>query len=144
MISAPAANNARAMSGARPNPCEAFSALTTARSIRKSRRSSGNRAATVSRPVLPTTSPRKRILTSVPAPDDAAFGRDGMEPDVVRLKEHGVHLLHHKGASRLPSSGKSAEPPWPLAYHPPRACLCRWAPDTETKIPTEPAPLGDA
>ena len=35
---------------------------------------------------------------------------------------------------------KSAEPPWPLAFHPPRACLCRWAPDTVTRITTEPAP----
>ena len=37
-----------------------------------------------------------------------------------------------------------AEPPWPLVLHPPRACVCRWAPDTETRIPAEPAPEGDA
>ena len=36
ITSAPAANSARAMSGARPKPCEAFSALTTARSICRS------------------------------------------------------------------------------------------------------------
>ncbi len=36
--------------------------------------------------------------------------------------------------------GVSAEPPWPLAFHPPRACVCRWAPDTETRISAEPAP----
>ena len=35
-----------------------------------------------------------------------------------------------------------AEPPWPLASQPSKACCCRWAPDTETKIPTEPAPGG--
>ena len=46
--------------------------------------------------------------------------------------------------SFIVASEISAEPPWPLACHPPRACVCRWAPDTETKIPTEPAPEGDA
>ena len=39
-------------------------------------------------------------------------------------------------------SAGSAEPPWPLASHPPKACVCRWAPDTETRIPAEPAPWG--
>ena len=59
--SAPAANSACAMSGPRPKPCEAFSALTIARSTRSAARSPGSAAATVSRPVRPTTSPRNRM-----------------------------------------------------------------------------------
>src|SRR5271170_1846383 len=96
MTSAPAANNALAISGARPKPCEAFSALTTARSILRSWRRPGNRAATVSRPVRPTTSPRNSILTLVPAADDAAFGRYGIESDVVRSLGYGVYLLRRE------------------------------------------------
>src|SRR4051794_25306253 len=99
MTSAPAANNAFAISGASPNPCEAFSALTTARSIARSLRRPGNRAATVSRPVRPTTSPRNSILKIPPAADDAGFRRHGIEADVVRANRHGVHLLFGKSAA---------------------------------------------
>src|SRR4051812_25294197 len=100
MTSAPAANSAFAMSGARPKPWEAFSALTTARSTRSACRKSGSRAPTVSRPVRPNTSPRNRILTMVPAADDAVLGRHGIEPDVVGANGHGVHLLCGEGATQ--------------------------------------------
>src|SRR4051794_38477131 len=66
MTSAPAANRFLAISGARPNPCEAFSAFTIARSICKARRRFGNSAATVSRPFRPTMSPRKSIRMKSP------------------------------------------------------------------------------
>ena len=61
ITSAPAANNAAAMSGPRPKPCDAFSAFTTVRSTRNAARSPGRDAATVSRPVRPTTSPSTRM-----------------------------------------------------------------------------------
>ena len=61
ITSAPAANSAVAMSGARPKPCEAFSAFTTARSMRSASRSLGSEVATASRPERPTTSPMNRM-----------------------------------------------------------------------------------
>src|SRR5580698_3518629 len=109
MTSAPAANRARAMSGARPKPCEAFSALTIARSIRRSWRKPGNRAATASLPVRPSTSPRKSILTSAPAADDAVLGCHGIQPHVVRAIGHRVHLLCGEGTAEAEAARQLGE-----------------------------------
>src|SRR3978361_2095613 len=111
MTSAPAANSARAMSGAKPKPCDAFSALTTARSIRRSWRRPGKRAATASLPLRPRTSPRKSILNSAPAANDAVLRRDGIQPNVVRANGHGVHLLRRECAAEAEPVRQSGQGP---------------------------------
>ena len=67
-------------------------------------------------------------------------------PDRSRPAGPARHRRASAFSSRSGSSQRgmvlSAEPAWPLAYHPPKACECRWAPDTRTKIRTEPAPGG--
>ena len=78
----------RAIFSVRPKPCAAFSALTIATSIARSRRNPGRCAATASRPARPTTSPQH---------EDVHAGQ-------LRLKRE-------SGWSRL--GRRLATPPWP-------------------------------
>src|ERR1700731_2771433 len=87
--SAPAANSAVAMSGARPKPCEAFSAFTTARSMRNASRSLGSDAATPPDHVAHEQDAHRLFL----AEDHAALGRHGVEPRVVGAGRHFVQFL---------------------------------------------------
>src|SRR5436190_1106487 len=61
-MSAPASYNSPARRSVRPKPCAAFSALTMARSIARSRFSPGRCALIASRPERPTTSPQRRMF----------------------------------------------------------------------------------
>ena len=91
-------------------------------------------------------SPSARTLT--PRPADGGISRSICSASLT--PRAGSHVSRSASMRvRAPASPRSvrqecAEPPWPVACHPPRACLCRWAPDTETKIPTEPVPEGVA
>src|SRR5271166_3080600 len=106
---APAAKSAAAISGARPKPWLAFSALTTTSSALSAAFSPGRRAATASRPVRPTTSPRNR--TRIPGPDrhDPVLGRDCVERPVMGTRGDFVHLLRGISDAHREDAGQALD-----------------------------------
>ena len=108
--SAPAANSACPMSGVRPKPWLAFSALTTARSTREPgaqpRQGRDHRlAAGAADDVAEKQDAQRR---SASADDHAAFGRDRVEPHIMRAGRHRVHLLRGIGAADRGPPGSAA------------------------------------
>ena len=110
----------------RPKPCAAFSALTIARSIARSRFSPGTCCLTASRPARPTTSPQKRMFKryTPERPNRHSGAERRGEPgirdnrplgDGFRVRPFGSPRNDNARMSGAASAVGVANPPWPCS-----------------------------